>query len=68
MARIALAHSLTTNFLKMKNSENKLIKGFGSVELEERLEMVHLSSLYEADSSGICKGGKEDPPTLDPWE
>ncbi len=38
----------------MRNLENKLIEGFGSVELEERLEMVHLSALSEEVSASIC--------------
>jgi len=38
----------------MKNLENKLTNGFNSVELEERLEMVHLSALSEEAAASIC--------------
>jgi hypothetical protein len=34
----------------MKN----LIDGFKSVELEERLEMVHLTALAEKEDPGVC--------------
>jgi hypothetical protein len=37
----------------MKNFENKLIEGFKSVELEERLEMVHLTALTESSAMSI---------------
>ena len=32
----------------MKKVQNKLSEGFKSVELEERLEMVHLTALTES--------------------
>lgn len=35
----------------MKNIQNNLIEGFKSVELEERLEMVHLTAIAESESS-----------------
>ena len=39
----------------MKNLENQLVDGFKSVELEERLEMVHLTALVAAaESSTAC--------------
>ena len=43
----------------MKNIENKLAAGFKSVELEERLEMVHLTALVDSAVVSIASDVEE---------
>lgn len=44
----------------MKNFENKLIEGFKSVELEERLEMVHLTALTESSAMSLLSDVEQE--------
>ncbi len=53
----------------MKEVQNKLYEGFKSVELEERLEMVHLTALTESADmsllSDIERSTESAPPAVE---
>lgn len=46
----------------MKKIENKLVEGFKSVELEERLEMVHLTALTESADMSVASDVERSAP------